>query len=175
MSFNDNKMNVMSKNRNFIFAPKAIKRMNLVLEKSKSVVGFCVLFVVLVLGCADANKEGKQFHYRAIKGKDTALLNFIKLEDNRFFGQYEIRYGGVSKDSGEVRGIIVGDTIKGSFYYHPYGGGVLKRYPIALLKRNNQLLMGKGVISVYMGIPSFLKGDTIDYSNPQFVFKEIKK
>ncbi|WP_140485971.1 hypothetical protein [Flavobacterium sp. GSA192] len=149
--------------------------MNLILEKNKGLIGFCILFAVIVFSCADANKEGKQFHYRSINDKDTAFLNFIKLEDNRFFGQYEIRYGGVSKDSGEIRGIISGDTIKGSFYYQPYGGGVLKRYPIALLKRKNKLLLGKGVISVYMGIPSFLKGDTIDYSNPEFVFEEIKK
>lgn len=145
--------------------------MSVILKKGIIAVGF----LVLVFSCVDANKQGKQFHYRAINDEDTALLQFTQLEDNSFFGQYEIRYGGVRKDSGEVRGIIVGDTIKGSFYYHPYGGGVLKRYPIALLKRKNKLLLGKGVISVYMGIPSFLKGDTIDYSNPQFVFEEIKK
>ncbi len=74
-----------------------------------------------------------------------------------------------------MRGIIVGDTLKGSFYYSPYGGGVLKRYPIALLKRKNKLLLGKGVISVYMGIPNFIKGEPIDYSNPEFIFEEVKK
>jgi hypothetical protein len=136
-----------------------------------------ILFVLgfVLFSCADSTKKEIPVFYRAVKGKDTALINFTKLEDNRFFGQYEIRYGGSRKDSGEVRGIFSGDTIKGSFYYHPYGGGVLKRYPIALLKQKNKLLLGKGVISVYMGIPSFLKGDPIDYSNPEFVFEEIKK
>jgi hypothetical protein len=149
--------------------------MNVVLKKSKSLVGFCVVFAAVVFSCADANKQGKQFSYRAINDKATALLRFTQLEDNSFFGQYEIQYGQSQKDSGEVRGIISGDTIKGSFYYHPYGGGVLKRYPIALLKRKNKLLLGKGMISVYMGIPSFLKGDPIDYSHPEFVFEEIKE
>lgn len=136
---------------------------------------FLLVFCTIFLACADGKEKGKQFYYRGINQRDTAFLSFTKLEDNRFFGQYEIRYGLSRKDSGEVRGIISGDTIKGSFYYHPYGGGVLKRYPISLLKQNNKLLLGKGIISVYMGIPSFLKGDPIDYNNPHFVFEEIKK
>lgn len=136
---------------------------------------FGVILTTILFSCADGNNKEKQFYYRAVNNKDTALLSFIKLEDNRFFGQYEIIYGESRKDSGEVRGIISGDTIKGSFYYQPYGGGVLKRYPIALLKRKKKLLLGKGVISVYMGIPSYLKGEPIDYSNPEFVFEEVKK
>ena len=149
--------------------------MNMVSKVRILLVGVLLAFCVTFFSCAKDNKKEKRFFYRAINDEDTAILRFTKLEDNRFFGQYEIRYGESRKDSGEVRGIIVGDTIKGSFYYHPYGGGVLKRYPVSLLKQNNKLLLGKGVISVYMGIPSFLKGDPIDYSNPEFVFEEIKE
>ncbi|MEL1241441.1 hypothetical protein [Flavobacterium flavipallidum] len=134
-----------------------------------------IIFCVVFFSCDNSIKNGKQYFYRAVNNKDTALLRFTQLEDNSFFGQYEIQYGQSQKDSGEVRGIIIGDTIKGSFYYSPYGGGVLKRYPIALLKQKNKLLLGKGVISVYMGIPSFLKGEPIDYSNPEFLFEEIKE
>lgn len=142
----------------------------------KGVVVFVfMIFCVLFSNCDNSIKNGKHYFYRAVNKKDTALLHFIRLEDNRFFGDYEIHYGGVRKDSGEVRGIISGDTIKGSYYYQPYGGGVLTRYPIALLKRKNKLLLGKGVISVYMGIPSFLKGEPIDYSKPEFVFEEVKR
>lgn len=134
------------------------------------------VFFSLFLSCDNTIKNGKKYSYWASNGRDTALLDLVTLEDNRFFGQYEIRYGGgVRKDSGEVRGFISGDTIKGSYYYQPYGGGVFKRYPIALLKRKNRLLLGKGVISVYMGIPSFLKTEPIDYSKPEFVFEEVKK
>ncbi|WP_051627472.1 hypothetical protein [Flavobacterium seoulense] len=147
------------------------------IPQRRKVISISTLFVfcMLIFGCEKAEEKGTRFSYRAVKDKDTALLNFIRLEDNRFFGQYEIIYGGSRKDSGEVRGIISGDTIKGSFYYHPYGGGVLKRYPVALLKRENKLLLGKGVISIYMGIPSFLKTEPIDYSKPEFIFEEIKK
>ena len=149
--------------------------MNIVLKSKIAAIKIFIVLSILFLSCDNSIRNGKQFYYRAVNDKDTALLSFIKLEDNRFFGQYEIRYGGVKKDSGELRGIISGDTIKGSFYYHPYGGGVLKRYPVALLKRKNKLLLGEGVISVYMGIPSFMKSEPIDYSDPEFVFEEIKK
>ena len=149
--------------------------MNIVLKSKIAAIKIFIVLSILFLSCDNSIKNGKQFYYRAVNDKDTALLSFIKLEDNRFFGQYEIRYGGVRKDSGELRGIISGDTIKGSFYYHPYGGGVLKRYPVALLKRKNKLLLGEGVISVYMGIPSFMKSEPIDYSDPKFIFEEIKK
>ncbi len=134
-----------------------------------------VVFCVLFLSCDNNIKNGKHYFYKAVNNRDTALLYFIKLDDNRFFGDYVIKYGGAYKDSGEVRGIISGDTIKGTYYYHPYGGGVLKRYPIALLKQKNKLLLGRGVISVYMGIPNFIKGEPIDYSEPEFIFEEIKK
>lgn len=148
--------------------------MNRLIKKRIVQFGFSLAFCVALFSCNDKLKQGKQFYYRAIKNEDTAHLRFTRLEDDNFFGQYEIHYGQFRKDSGEVRGIISGDTIKGSFYYQPYGGGVLKRYPIALLKKKNKLLLGKGVISVYMGIPSFLKSEPIDYSNPEFVFEEIK-
>lgn len=149
--------------------------MNLLLEKSKGVTSLCVLFAAMVLGCSNANKEGKPFSYRALNDKDTALLRYTLLEDNRFFGQYEVIYGQFRKDSGEIRGIISGDTLKGSFYYRSYGGGVLKRYPVAMLKRDHKWLLGKGIISIYMGIPSFLKTEPIDYSQPEFVFEEAKE
>ncbi|MFA9187963.1 hypothetical protein AAGV33_13710 [Flavobacterium sp. FBOR7N2.3] len=134
-----------------------------------------IVFCAIIFSCGKSEEKGTLFSYRAINDKDTALLRYTKLEDNRFFGQYEIMYGGSRKDSGEIRGIISGDTLKGSFYYHSYGGGVLKRYPVAMLKRENKWLLGKGIISVYMGIPSFLKTEPIDYSNPEFIFEEVKK
>ncbi|MFL9829234.1 hypothetical protein ACSV4D_07445 [Flavobacterium sp. ARAG 55.4] len=149
--------------------------MNFISKRKVVFISFCTIVCAVFYSCADANKEGEYFYYRAINDRDTALLRYTKLEDNRIFGQYEVIYSQSRKDSGEIRGIISGDTLKGSFYYHPYGGGVLKRYPVALLKRENKLLLGKGVISIYMGIPFFLKGDTIDYSNPEFIFEEIKK
>ncbi|MEO8253728.1 MAG: hypothetical protein ABI554_05015 [Flavobacterium sp.] len=149
--------------------------MNSILKRNNKLVIFLLVFGTTFCGCGkDKNKE-KQFVYRAINDKDSALLRYIKLEDNRFFGQYEIIYGRSRKDSGEIRGIISGDTLKGSFYYSSYGGGILKRYPIAMLKEGTTWRLGKGIISVYMGIPSFLKTEPIDYSHPEFIFEEVKK
>lgn len=138
-------------------------------------VNVLIVFCTIIFSCGKSDEKRTLFSFRAINDKDTALLRYTQLEDNRFFGQYEIIYGGSRKDSGEIRGIISGDTLKGSFYYSSYGGGVLKRYPVALLKRENKWLLGKGVISIYMGIPSYLKTEPIDYSDPKFIFEEVKK
>ena len=149
--------------------------MNSISGKSWVIVSLLLVFCVIIISCGKNNEKGIQFSYRSINDRDTALLRYTKLEDNRFFGQYEVIYGESRKDSGEIRGIISGDTLKGSFYYTSYGGGVLKRYPVAMLKRENKWLLGKGIISVYMGIPYFLKGDTINYSNPEFIFEEVQQ
>ena len=148
--------------------------MNRISGKSWVLVNLLLVLCTLILSCKKSNEKEIEFSYRAVNDSDTALLRYTKLEDNRFFGQYEVIYGQFRKDSGEFRGIISGDTLKGSFYYTSYGGGVLKRYPVAMLKRGNKWLLGKGVISIYMGIPSFLKTEPIDYSNPEFVFEEVK-
>lgn len=149
--------------------------MNVVSKNRVLLVNVLIVLCTIIFSCEKNNEKGIQFSYRAVNDKDTALLRYSKLEDNRFFGQYEIMYGGSRKDSGEIRGIISGDTLKGSFYYSSYGGGVLKRYPVAMLKREDKWLLGKGIISIYMGIPFFLKTEPIDYSHPEFVFEEIKQ
>jgi hypothetical protein len=53
--------------------------MTVVLKSSKGLVGFCVVFAAIVFSCGD--KKEKQFYYRAINDKDTAFLNFTKLEE----------------------------------------------------------------------------------------------
>ena len=63
----------------------------------KSLIGI-VAFLVL-MGC-QSNKANDFKFYQAIKGKDTALLRIAEF-DNKFYGQLEIRYGGVGKESGK--------------------------------------------------------------------------
>jgi len=131
------------------------------------------LFVVSIYGCDFREKKEKRTFYRAINGKDTAILSLSTLE-NRFWGKYEIRYGKMGKDSGEVRGEFIGDTLRGVYNYISYGGS-LKQAPIALLKKNNKLLLGKGIVSSLMDMPIYVPEIPIDYTNSEFVFEEISK
>lgn len=133
---------------------------------------FFFLLVSLLLGC-DFKKKEEVALYRAINGKDTAFLS-LSTSKNRFWGQYEVRYGKMGKDSGEVRGEYIGDTLRGVFKYLSFGGS-LKQTPIALLKKDNKLILGKGVVSSLLDMPIYMSEIPIDYNNPEFVFEEINK
>jgi hypothetical protein len=145
-------------------------------KKKRKIANTITLFTLLLVsiyGCNFREKKEKNTFYRAINGKDTAILSLSTYE-NRFWGQYEIRYGKMGKDSGEVRGEFIGDTLRGVYNYISYGGS-LKQAPIALLKKNNKLLLGKGFVSSLMDMPIYVPEIPIDYTNSEFVFEEIKK
>ncbi|WP_281309899.1 hypothetical protein [Flavobacterium flavigenum] len=139
----------------------------------KKIITASVLFAFLI-SCNSKEEKDRYNHfvYRAVNNKDTAILA-IHMSDKRFYGRYEIAYYEIGKDSGDVKGDIKGDTLRGDFHYISNGGG-WKRVPIALLKKENKLLLGNGVIGTYMNLPCFLPG-TLNYDETKFIFKEIKK
>ncbi|UZJ66249.1 hypothetical protein OKW96_09385 [Sphingobacterium sp. KU25419] len=61
----------------------------------------------------------------AISKRDTAYLKITKRE-NYFYGKYIVQYGNSAKDSGEIRGNILGDTLLGDYFYIPSSGAVKK-------------------------------------------------
>lgn len=124
----------------------------------------------------NSKEEKKDYNhvvYRAVNNKDTAILA-INESNKRFYGRYEISYYRVGKDSGDVRGDIKGDTLRGDFHYISNGGS-WKRIPIALLKKENKLFSGSGAIGTYMNLPCFMPGTPIDYNNSKFVFEEVNQ
>ncbi|WP_367756072.1 hypothetical protein [Flavobacterium sp. WC2430] len=133
----------------------------------KSIIG--VVAFLILMGC-QSNKANDYQFYQAVKGKDTALLKLTQY-DNKFYGQLEIRYGGVGKESGEVRGEKKGDTLKGKFDYRTYGGSK-KWAPFVLLKRGKTLKMGSGVATTFMNIPLYIDG-TLKFEDSDFQFKLI--
>jgi hypothetical protein len=137
----------------------------------------CILpmLVLFITSCtADKEKESQQQKvlYKSINKDDTASLRII-LTDRTFEGQYEIKYHGLYKDSGDVNGIIKGDTLKGTYHYQHYGTEEFYRIPIALLKKNNKLIMGVGDMEIYMNMTFFKKTVPIDYKNPKFIFEQM--
>lgn len=133
----------------------------------------CLLFVFLI-SCNSKEQKDKYNHliYRAVNNKDTAILD-VNISDKRFYGRYEISYYKTGKDSGDVRGDIKGNTLTGDFHYISNGGS-WKRVPLALLKKENKLLLGNGVIGTFMNLPCFIQG-TLSFNDPKFVFEEVKK
>lgn len=137
---------------------------------------FFLLIIVfsLIISCnsKDKKEEYKKVLYRAVNGSDTAILT-LNINERRFYGSYEILYHSIGKDSGDVRGDFRGDTLRGDFHYISNGGG-WKRIPIALLKKNNKLYLGKGVIGTIYNLPCFIPEVPLEYKNAEFIFEEVK-
>ncbi len=128
--------------------------------------------IFTISGCSshDVDDNENKVLYRAINKGDTASLK-VKLVDKEFYGQYEINYHGAYKDSGDVNGIIKGDTLKGTFHFQSYGIEKWYRIPISLLKKDDKLIMGVGSMEIYMNMTFFTKNVPIDYQHPKFVFE----
>jgi hypothetical protein len=142
---------------------------------NKGLLYVSLMLVLLITSCTEEKGKGRQQQkvlYKSINKDDTASLRII-LTDRTFEGQYEINYHGLYKDSGDVNGIIKGDTLKGTYHYQHYGTEEFYRIPIALLKKNNKLIMGVGDMEIYMNMTFFKKTVPIDYKNPKFIFEQM--
>ncbi|MDA6069036.1 hypothetical protein NJT12_05315 [Flavobacterium sp. AC] len=134
---------------------------------------FLVFMLVFSCNSKDEKSQYKHIVYHAVNGKDTAILK-ININDKRFYGSYERSYYQQGKDSGDVRGDIKGDTLRGDFHYISNGGS-WKRIPLALLKKDKKLVLGNGIITTYFNLPCFMPGTPIEYHNSKFIFEEVKK
>jgi len=134
----------------------------------------CACLAIVLSGCnSDAVSDGgPKVLYRAVDKKDTASFK-VYFTPKEFHGQFEINYAGVYKDSGDVNGIIKGDTLMGTFHYQSYGIEKWYRIPIALLKKDGRLIMGIGSMEIYMNMTFFTKSIPIDYQHPKFVFEKM--
>ena len=121
--------------------------------------------------CKSDGYKTKQF-YKATSKQGVALLS-LTVENDRFYGQYKIQYSAAVIDSGEVRGVIVADTLRGRFKYISYGGSQELK-PFLLLKRGDTLKLGSGSAYTYLEIPFFLH-QSIQFKDSDFQFLPISE
>lgn len=131
-----------------------------------------LIFILSACSSSGTDEHEAKIWYQAIAKEDTANLK-IKLTDRTFYGQLEINYNGQFKDSGEVSGIVKGDSLLGTYNYEHYGIKEPHRIPIALIKKDKKLIMGVGSMVIYMNIMFFDKKIPVDYQHPKFIFKKI--
>jgi hypothetical protein len=138
---------------------------------------FLSLLAVTVFLCSCQSNEPAvsktKILYTSVYKHDTASLK-LHSSDKEFDGQMEINYNGLYKDSGDVNGIIKGDTLKGTFYFQHYGIEKKERIPISLLKRGSKLIMGVGSMEIYMNMTFFKKTVPINYEEVKFIFEQKK-
>jgi len=136
----------------------------------------CLVGAFGIYGCSGTSVDQKndtKTLYRAINKDDTATLK-INLTDKEFYGQFEINYHGAYKDSGNVTGIVKGNTLMGTYHFQHYGIETWDKTPVAFLKKDDKLIMGVGAMEIYMNIRYFKKNVPIDYNNPKFVFEKTR-
>ena len=143
---------------------------------------FDIKTIVLIISAfclsACAGSEGdsiakqSKIMYHAVDKNDIAKLN-IQLGEKAFDGQLEITYNSLYKDSGDVNGIIKGDTLKGTYYFQHYGIPKWERIPISILKKDSKLIMGVGDMEIYMNMTFFKKRVPIDYKHVKFTFEKV--
>lgn len=146
-----------------------MKNRFLVFRNSLSILVIVMMPFIAGCGHEEAKADETKVLYKAIAKDDTASLH-IHIDEKEFYGQYEINYHGSFKDSGDVSGIIHGDTLKGTYHYQHYGIEQWRRIPISLLRKDEKLIMGVGAMEIYMNMTFFKKGEPLDYAHPKFVF-----
>lgn len=122
-------------------------------------------------GCSNQQADLRK-HYRAINGENTALLSITESE-SKFYGEFEIQYGLTGKDSGTVRGIKAGDTLRGVYYYRSFGGGKVTK-PFILLRKGNTLKLGSGAETNYLNTPFYVP-ESVEFSDSNFLFTPLNR
>lgn len=142
------------------------------LRASISLIKYTLLVFVLY-GCSRPHAvkvlESNTTSYLAVAGADTARLD-LTIKGTTFKGRCAINYGGKFTDSGEVKGLIRGDTLLGDFHYLHYGLE-WKRVAFALLKNGDKLAMGEGGQGEYFNIPYF-KPEELRFDSVRLVFQK---
>ena len=133
-----------------------------------------LLLILLLYSCSRPNEvktiESHSATYVAIDGNDTAKLE-LTTKGTTFKGKCAINVAGRYTDSGEVKGLVRGDTLLGDFHYLHYGLE-WKRVAFALLRKGQELHMGEGDQGEYFNIPYF-KADGPRFDTVRLIFKPI--
>nr|WP_297310078.1 hypothetical protein [uncultured Flavobacterium sp.] len=134
-------------------------------------ISFIIVFFIL---CSCSNRNEEEKYYRAISydKNDTAYLKLSEI-DNQFVGKYLVIYKDRTFDLGNVSGEIISDTLKGRNKYVSRRKSKFTK-PFVLLKENNQMKLGTGMVSYYSQIPFFANG-TIQFPDTLFKFVPINE
>lgn len=141
---------------------------------------FLLLLMVIasLSSCSFFNNEeevldkSKLVCYIAIDKGDTAWLS-IDTSHKKINGLFTMSYGGKKKYDGQVKGWILGDTLKAHFDFKVNKVDKWYRNPVAFLRKDNKLLMGVGETVLIWGSGHFDEKVPIDFDRGRFVFEPI--
>jgi len=124
---------------------------------------------------ADGEKVLSSACYKAIYEKDTLDLTLNTLKNGKLGGNLIMKVAPSTVRTGEVSGEFHGDTL---FVDYTFKDNVNKdktfKNPMALLKRNNQLILGNGKMQTTMGVTYLVKDQPIDFENVKYKFDSVE-
>jgi hypothetical protein len=113
---------------------------------------FLAMIAVVVFACSGGKNEQETKAkpvgsrcYRYTDGRDTILLSFQE-ENSLILGELEYKFFEKDKNTGGIRGVMVGDTIFAEYDF--YAEGKKSTREVAFLKRDSVLMEGYGKTSV---------------------------
>lgn len=137
--------------------------------------------LALLASCSNTNTESKkettkviskQECYVAVDGTDTAYLNLNITNAGDVAGDLLIKYTGKDQNIGKIAGKFSGDTL---FVDYTFTVGEtdqpIYKNPLALLKKEKQLVLGVGQIETTLGRSYFVKGKPINFERGKFTFE----
>ncbi|MBW1656508.1 hypothetical protein [Flavobacterium quisquiliarum] len=120
---------------------------------------------------ADAETIVSTECYKAIYEQDTIDLKLNTLKNGKVSGQMVMKVAPVTVRTGEVAGEFHGDTL---FVDYTFRESASKdktfKNPMALLKRDKQLILGNGTMQTTMGVTYLVKDKPIDFDRVKYKF-----
>jgi hypothetical protein len=110
----------------------------------------------------------------ALFRQDTALLRIDSFKSGKITGNLVMKYSKSPKYDGTLKGKFNGDTLFADYTFITDSvKTAFNRNPLAFLKKENELVLGVGVIMVYPGGSFLSKSKPINFEKGRFRFKPV--
>ncbi len=125
--------------------------------------------------------ENHEQCFTAIYQKDSAFLKFKTLPNGKINGRLVIKYADPEPDAlekdfyhGEISGQFKKDSLFSDYIFTDGAKTTVYRNPIALLKKNNKLMLGFGATENYLGKTWFINHKEINFNRSRFQFLQME-
>lgn len=152
---------------------------------------FLLLISILVSGCNHDTRNSAQRNednYKLIKSpeqcfiavyqKDSAFLKFKSMPKGKIQGKLVMKYSEpdpITSEKefyhGEITGEFKKDTLFVDYIFADGAKPTMYRNPLALLKKDNTLILGFGAIENYLGKTWFINHKAINFNKSRFQFQ----
>ncbi|QOG01946.1 hypothetical protein [Flavobacterium sp. MDT1-60] len=124
---------------------------------------------------AEGEKVVSSQCYKAIYEKDTIDLKVNTLKNGKISGDMVMKVANAPERTGEVAGEFKGDTLFVDYTFVDTTNKNTKfKNPMALLKRDSQLILGNGTMQTTMGVTYLVKDKPIDFENVKYKFTTVE-